>query len=587
MPIAFSSYDQQSAPQTITIGSDDYTLIWNDEFNGVSGSAPGSDWFFFDAWGAGTWRDAVYDSGHAKLDGDGHLVISGEFYNGNFVTSFLKTFVESDPGTAKRWTPNDGDLCIEYSVRVSDFVRSGPWCAAWTHESFGGDDEIDDLEYFNYLGLENSFNTATHGAAGGSDVPGSFHDASSYGVNLQDGQFHKVRRIWRQNGTLDFYLDDTLVRTITDPTKVPMNQQGIHLSIEYDEPPSVWGFGEDINDRPGLCKFEVDYVRIYRKTTSATPVIIDTDLSGDVDDVGAFAIAAKLHNASECNILCAGSCVWNSYSVSAISAIFDFYGLGSIPIARQAAGVNSIGTETDGYAKHLHDNFAPSQTSASAPSSTDLYRQHLAAQADGSVVFITTGTLNNIKALLDSAADGYSTLTGEALFNAKVQRMHVMGGQYPTSTGGGNGEWNFAGSGTGVAADVFSRITVPTYFNGFEVGNLGGGWGAAAALDAENRTTNPVAAAYGYWFEFPHSWVNGGVSQSNIDDWSTWDPIAVFTAIRGTSGYFTLVDTGYNDIATDGHNTWAASPDGNQAYLVESMAPATFAKTHLEPLMLP
>lgn len=317
-------------------------------------------------------------------------------------------------------------------------------------------------------------------------------------------------------------------------------------------------------------------------TAPTVPLIIDTDLSGDVDDVGALAVAARLHNESACNLLAVGSCVWNSYSVGAINAILTFYGLGGIPVGKQWNGANALGTETTGYAKHVSDNFSHTQDSSNVSSAVDVYREKLAAADDGSVVFVTIGPLHNVQALLNSPGDGYSALNGTDLFNQKVARMHTMGGEYPS----GGPEWNFSVGGAGVTADVFNRVTVPVYFNGHEVGWFGGGWGAGAALDAENTSTNPVAAAYWYWFKYPESWVNGGVSQDNIDDWSTWDPIAVYTAIMGR-GHFGEVSTGSNVIQSGGSNAWASTPDKNQTYLTANTAPATFAKNVLEPLFLP
>lgn len=572
----------------------DYDLIWNDEFDGAAGALPGSSWHPFTNWegeGAATpwgpWRDAYYDYEHAEQSGSGYLSLTGDTDSGDFTTSTLATYDPADIGNALRWSPAGGDLFIEFSVNVSQFRRSGPWCAVWLYESFGGDDEIDLFEYFNYPGLENAFNTALHGAAGGSSLPPAFHDAADFGVNLQADVFVPCQVHWKQSQTVDFYINNSLVRSVLDTTKVPMNPQGLRISIEYDAPPSVWTFGEDINDRPNEpCELRVGHVRVYRKRPSGTlPVIVDTDISGDVDDVGALAVLCRLHNLGECNILAVGTNVWNSYAVSAASAVMDFYGLGSIPIGKQWQGANSIGTETDGHAKHLHDTFSPSQTSATATSSVTLYRQALASATDSSVVFITLGPLHQLRALLDSAPDGISSLSGEELFNQKVLRVHTMGGQYPSSNG--SAEYNFRGDGYGAHGhNVFPRITVPVTFNGYEVGRLEGGWGAGAALEAENKATNPVAAAYGYWFEYPQSWVNGGVSSSVILDWSTWDPICAYTAVRGTAA-FTVVNPGSNSIQTDGNNTWVGSPDLAQSYLTENTPAATFAQNSLEPLMLP
>ena len=51
--------------------------------------------------------------------------------------------------------------------------------------------------------------------------------------------------------------------------------------------------------------------------TSPVPVIFDTDIMGDVDDVGAVAVLHALTDRGEAKILATGVCVKNPWSRSA------------------------------------------------------------------------------------------------------------------------------------------------------------------------------------------------------------------------------------------------------------------------------
>ena len=99
-------------------------LIFGDEFNCAAGEGPGPQWTFFDAWGSGKWRDAIYSDQYAKCDGQGNLVISSEIANGVLKTSYLQGFGDIGPGTT-----------MEARINMSDCTTAGnsPWCAFWTY----------------------------------------------------------------------------------------------------------------------------------------------------------------------------------------------------------------------------------------------------------------------------------------------------------------------------------------------------------------------------------------------------------------------------------------------------------------------
>lgn len=318
-----------------------------------------------------------------------------------------------------------------------------------------------------------------------------------------------------------------------------------------------------------------------KSTGRGVPIILDTDFGGDVDDVGTVAVLNELHNRGEARMLAVMSVAWSKHAVSGISAINSFYGNSSVPIGRHARGAKQDSTAYDKYIAQHHKH---NQTAAKAPSSTQLYRKILASQPDNSIVIVTVGQLRNIEALLKSKSDSASSMGGAQLFNRKVKRLHIMGGHYPRSTKGA--EVNLRNSGKGVARFVVNSVNVPIVFNGFEIGSKGAGYSTGDKLD-KLPLSNPVARGYHYFFEIkPPRWVNKGKPYKSIQEWSTWDQIALIYAVRQNSSYFGTVTRGYNDVQSTGHNSWRNTPDKKHTYLVKKMKPKTFADQIIEPLMI-
>ncbi|KAL6696855.1 inosine-uridine preferring nucleoside hydrolase domain-containing protein [Trichoderma pleuroticola] len=283
------------------------------------------------------------------------------------------------------------------------------------------------------------------------------------------------------------------------------------------------------------------------------PIIIDTDLFSDVDDVGALTIANVLHN---CGLADLRGIVLNTpsqYGPLAASSLSTYFG-NNVPIAAFRPITNDTFFDSffylyGEYASKLAYNWPRKiETAASTPTPVELYRKLLSSADDKSIHIISIGFLTNLADLLRSKADHISHLSGLQLISAKVSELVVMGGQYPSGW-----EYNFGGedpeSTTYVVQHWPKNVNV-TYSGG----ELGGSIFSGQNLVQRCPPDSPVLSAY-QWY------VGRG---STIRE--SWDPITTLYGILGLEWFSKIGvrpmlayanDFGYNTItATNGSNAW-------------------------------
>jgi inosine-uridine nucleoside N-ribohydrolase len=187
----------------------------------------------------------------------------------------------------------------------------------------------------------------------------------------------------------------------------------------------------------------------------------------------------------------------------------------------------------------------------------------LAHQPDHSVTIASVGFFTNLARLLDSGPDRASRLSGRELIAKKVDRLVVMGGAYPSGR-----EFNFF-SDVPATKHVVNDWPTPQVYSGFEVGVSV----YTGARLAQAPATDPVRRAY-------EIYVGAGNNRNS------WDPTAVYYAIRGGDGLFTESTTpGSIEVLPDGSDRWVASPSRDQHYLIKTASDETIARV-LEDLML-
>ncbi len=293
------------------------------------------------------------------------------------------------------------------------------------------------------------------------------------------------------------------------------------------------------------------------RAAAPLPVILDTDMDSDVDDVSALAQLHVVADRGEVEILGVMVSGHNEWSAPCVDAINTFYGRPDLPIGL-VSGKRGI-RQNSAYARQVAEAF-PQDFLAKHEKieSAALYRRLLAAQPDHSVTIISIGDLTNLAALLSTKGDKYSPLDGRALVAAKVTHYVCMGSRYPAETDPGTGKWgNFRTDPESTREVVAGWPTMLTFTGG-------GPFADSMAIGREivklDPKVWPVSLAYRCYF--------GPAKVGSVRH--TADLITVLVAVRGFEPWFKVVDHGSNHIDEIGRNAWLAEPDApNQRYTSE------------------
>ena len=282
----------------------------------------------------------------------------------------------------------------------------------------------------------------------------------------------------------------------------------------------------------------------------AVPVILDTDISSDVDDVGAVAVLHSLGNEGRADILAMMVSAVNPTASGCLRALNGYFGRPAIPVGTLAG--KGVADESK-YTAAISREFA-GEGKGDDHQAVALYREVLSRQPDHSVVVVTVGYLTNLQNLLESGPDTTSPLTGTELVARKVKRLVTMGGQYPKGR-----EWNFYQD-SAATAKVVADWPTPILFVGFESGvNVLTGRGLL-----KTPAGNPLRRSYELY--------NG------LDDRPSWDQVTVLYAVEGgedltvgQSSFFRAVG-GTNTVFADGSNDWRNSPEKSYYYAINLLS---------------
>ena len=292
-------------------------------------------------------------------------------------------------------------------------------------------------------------------------------------------------------------------------------------------------------------------------------VILDTDITSDVDDVGAVAVLHALANQGEAKILAMGVSARNPWCVLCLDALNTYFGRPEIPLGIVKGPAYSSASK---YAETIAREFPHAlKSTEDAPDAALVYRQALAQQADHSVVMVSIGQLTNLQNLLKTGPDQDSRLSGVELVRQKVRAWVCMGGTFPQGR-----SFNFFTDGP-AAAYAVAYWPTPIVFSGGEIGQeitTGAGLRKAPA-------GTPVRRAYELYNGLHHR--------------QSWDQTAVLYAVRGLDGgmadYWDVQGKGQMHVNEDGSDLWRDLPDKEHSHLVKKMSPQKIAAV-IEELML-
>ena len=303
-----------------------------------------------------------------------------------------------------------------------------------------------------------------------------------------------------------------------------------------------------------------------QRKTKPVPVIFDSDMGPDYDDVAALTLLHAYADSGYIDILATVA----STKYEGVAAVFNvlntYFKRPGIPIGtpkNKALELKDFQHWTDTlllkYPHTINKN-------AEVPDAVEIYRKMLATQPDGSVTIITVGFLTNLADLLRSGPDNYSSLDGRKLVKKKVKRLVCMAGAFP-----GGSEFNVRMDAAS-SQYVFDNWDGPVIFSGVEIGNK-----IKTGLPLVNNDAikeSPVKDVYRICIKAAAEDVNGRKS---------WDQTAVVVAIKGHEPWW-KAEPGSIKVAKDGSNTWLQDHSA-QHYLVEAL-PAAVIEAYINKLMM-
>jgi len=289
-----------------------------------------------------------------------------------------------------------------------------------------------------------------------------------------------------------------------------------------------------------------------RSPKQAVPIILDTDIGPDYDDVGAMAILHALTDRGEAQPLAVISSNKDPLIVPTIDVMNTYFGRPNLPTGAPKGPGPDMGA-TQKWPGMLVEKYPHRiQSTADAPDAVATYRQILARQPDHSVTIVTIGFLTNLADLLASGPDAHSKLAGTELVKKKVKQLVSMAGDFPKGR-----EFNvFMDS---VASQkVFTAWPTPVVLSGFEIGKR---IKTGLRVVADGTLQGPVKDVYAWCMP---------KSPDDRDGRMSWDQTAVLVGIRGIKPYFGL-KRGRMVVEKNGSNTWQDDPNGPHTHLIEAM----------------
>lgn len=279
------------------------------------------------------------------------------------------------------------------------------------------------------------------------------------------------------------------------------------------------------------------------------PIIFDTDMGNDVDDVLALGMIHNLETRGACKLLAVTLTKDHPKAAAFTHAINTFYDRPDIPIGVVRDGVTrsegrflKLADEADKYPHTL-------KSGADAPDALTLLRKTLAAQPHGSVVLVQVGFFTNFARLLDTPPDEHSPLKGRDLIKQKVRLLSLMAGAFQTIEHNNHYlEYNVRED-IPSAQKLAREWPTPMWWSGFEIGIAAAYPHQSIKRDYNYVAHHPLKDAYYLYIPPPH-------------DRPTWDLTSVLAAVYPGRDYFGLSPKGRVEVSDDGFTRFIPGKDG-------------------------
>jgi inosine-uridine nucleoside N-ribohydrolase len=254
------------------------------------------------------------------------------------------------------------------------------------------------------------------------------------------------------------------------------------------------------------------------------PLIFDTDIAPDYDDVGAMAILHAFADKGEVKILATISCNAFETTAATLSVLNTYFRRPEVPVGviksdfpNKACSQGWAQVIVKDYPHNIHSN-------NEAEDALQLYRKILASQPDTSVTIVSVGFFSNLAKLLESVPDRFSDLDGATLVRKKVKRLVSMAARLGKNDSGAY-EFNVA-TDPRASQIIFSQWPTPIILSGFGIGEkiLTG----IHLINNEVIRQSPVKDAFRVALTADHNSLGR----------NSWDETAVWVAVRGFEPYF-------------------------------------------------
>jgi len=292
---------------------------------------------------------------------------------------------------------------------------------------------------------------------------------------------------------------------------------------------------------------------------SPVPVIFDTDITGDCDDVLALAMLHALESRGECELKAVTISKINPLAAPFVDAVNTFYSRGDIPIGvtrdaqrRQSKYLDICKTKDAGELRYPHDLLS----SGDAPDAVSVLRKTLAGADDASMIIIQVGLASNLADLVESPGDEISPLSGKQLVAKKCKLASVMAGSFnPVGDKQVHREANVINGINAMQrfADQWPD-SVPVIWSDYGIGLAVRYPRESIARDFEYASHHIVKEAY-----LAHS--------GPEHDRPSWDLTSVLQAVRPDEDYFGLSESGRVSVDDRGVTTFQVQADGRDRYL--------------------